>query len=268
MKSSTFLVRFLFSMAVLGQTGGTSLGASADGIHYAFEIQKENYVMGEPIWAMITVSNGAPNEIMFKLQHDADNSYVFSSDNKKGVEVLSPYLSFGGFYEKHLLQPGEVYTGKIFLSDYMRFTVPGPYTVICTPTFPVETKEGPVRIEGVYSDKIYVSQDDEKLQQIVDQYAESLRGDDVVSRAGAVKLLAAMRNSMTLNLLKEALADNSEEIVYLALDGISWINNKDAQSIMEEYVLGHGQTRTGLYAERLLSGAKAPAATGLSGADE
>lgn len=261
----SYVVYCCFSLIVLGLSTARAQTTDVNlPFQFSFSIEKDNYVMGEPIWAWMTVSNSSQQEIELKIQYGAENSYVFSVTNTEGFNILDPYLSMAGFYQRDPIHPGEIYSRKIFLSDYLRFTKPGIFGVLCKPTFPIETPSGTIRIEKTFGDEVEVVRDDEKLQQIINQIAGSLHDDFAVNRAGAVQLLAATRHPLALPLLTEALSDENEEIVYRAIDGISWIEGAESRSVLAEYVQEHSETRAGQYAKRLLEQYATSGGDGLS----
>lgn len=222
-----------------------------ESIRFDFSVENERYVVGEPMWARATVSNGSPQEIWLAIQYGPDNSYRFFVEGN-AAERLDPYHYMGGFFEKEPVPPGGVHVRRIFLSSYLRFRQPGTFRVSCMPTFPIETPDGKRWIEGRFGDEVEVVRDDEKLREIVARLAQDLEARQGVARDGAVQQLAAMRHPLALAPLQRVLADRDESRVRAALEGIAGTEGPEAREILVEFARQQGETRLGQHARRML----------------
>ncbi|NCC94546.1 MAG: HEAT repeat domain-containing protein [Opitutae bacterium] len=230
-----------------------------ESIRFGFSIENDRYVVGEPMWAQATVSNGSPQEIWLAIQYRPDNSYRFFVEDN-AAERLDPYYYMGGFFEKEPVPPGGVHVRRILLSSYLRFNRPGTFCVWCMPTFPIETPDGKRWIEGRFGDEVEMVRDDEKLRKIVAGLEGGLDARDWEARENAIRQLVVVRHPLALAPLQRVLADSDRSHVQSALEGIAGTEGAEAWDILTDFVRRQGNTRIGQYARRLLERRDAAAA--------
>lgn len=103
-----------------------------------FSIEKNNYLLGEPIYVQFIIKNSGDSVFIFEeggdyrglLIHERYRFRVFHDDGHE-LTNKEPGLCFGGLGNNIELKKGEKFRAYIALNPYANLLYPGNYTVLC-----------------------------------------------------------------------------------------------------------------------------------------
>jgi hypothetical protein len=245
-------------LALALMTGCVACGAEAfpeKSVKLKLSCQKVEYVLDEPIWATLTITNETESMVEFTIGNGSDDSYTFAVSNATtgSFVMLDPYFPFGGLTQRQRLRPGEMFVREILLTEYIWFKKPSNYNVQCKIKFSILSKGHGVIINPPPSMEIAINRDENSLIKILREISESAKNSNPQARTRAVRSLVSVRNSLVLPFLIEPLEDNDAAVVEQALQGISRIGGPEAMKILSQYAKKHEGTRLGKFSAGLMN---------------
>ena len=220
---------------------------------------KGDYVIGEPVWATLSVSNGTDSIVEFAIGYSQDDSFTFAVSNsiEGSYEMLSPYSPFGGLMETQVLRPSEVLSREILLTEYIVFKKPDRYVIRCRVTFPIRSNGGAVAASESLATEIVLRSDENRLENVLREISTAAtRSPNSLIRGRAVRSLASVPSPFVLGVLRQALDDKNGEVVEGALVGISRTGGSERIKLLSEYASKHEGTELSTFATRLVDKAQ------------
>ena len=225
----------LLTAAVLATGAGMAQESSMEKVQASFQAEKSSYVLGEPVWVTYSLMNHGGETLRFAVGNGRKDGFDFSVDSPDGAgfENVFAHMPPGGLTVKELLAPGQTYTRRILLTEYIRFREPGTYTVTCKGNFDIGGEIGSVKgTQNISTIELVMQKDDEALAAIVEQISACLMDENPASRSEAARMLATVRHPCVLEHLQGALQDKDDMVVEYALRGIYNVGNADAKNIL------------------------------------
>ncbi|MFH1823921.1 MAG: HEAT repeat domain-containing protein [Candidatus Firestonebacteria bacterium] len=225
-------------------------------VECSFVLEKDTFVLGEPIYLIYKIKNQISNKIIFIVGNGRKDSFEFNvinSNNLNKYKVLNPYYEFGGITAKRFVESGQDYSYRILLNKYINFCKEGKFDVECKGNFPVEDgKDNLINIKNIGVVHFKIKEDKKTFLKIIKNLQSKLSDNHYEIREEAIRALTSIRQEEVIKILASALKNEDEYIVEIALDGLGeFRDNDEAKKIVTKFASDHKGTRLGEWAERI-----------------
>lgn len=141
-------------------------GVLPEGISLGYEPEKTDYFIGEPIFVRFTLKNDGAEEFHFEGGgdtrvvggHGRKTRYAFTAHSDDGARAVDPFpypILMGGWGAPGPVKPGDAYELELQLLWYLKFPVPGTYTVRCYQSLGFGSPKITIEEAGFYEDYTY-----------------------------------------------------------------------------------------------------------------
>lgn len=239
----------------------TSLADKEAELFTVFSCEKNEYLLGEPIWAIITVSNNLNHPVEFNIGYGPDDSFLFSAV-VEGNTVTHESYPTDYFLIKESLATYCVYTRKVLLTSYLEFEQIGKHEIICKTTFSPKYVGMDVKMASSLSDEIFIIRDEESLKALFMELSKGLHDEEASSRWHTIDVMASTKNSNILKYIEPMMRDKDEFVARGAVHAVSRIGTIEAEEILRTFISSNQNESIKNYAtwhlERLLKNKNKP----------
>ncbi|MDF7802012.1 hypothetical protein P4C99_21225 [Pontiellaceae bacterium B1224] len=233
----------------------------AENIHVKLVTMKDTYLLGEPVWADVVVSNGASRPIEIHIGNSPDDGITMCKVDEENDPLLSfyPYTQ-DYFLDKESVGSGSNFVKRVLISHYLGFSSPGKRRIQYEVNYPIYVDGQRLKVfknSGKVCLNIY--KDDLALKQGMLIIAKGLESKSFQQRASTLDVLSSTRHPYALPYLASALDEEEHAVICLALARISEIDSQESIDIIRKFIERNSDRSLGVYAKNQLRKAQSRA---------
>jgi HEAT repeats len=223
------MITILLTLAII-QPAKTAIKQPGD--IASFSIDSRQITLHEPVLINFVVKNTQPNPITFDLGSDRKESFRVTLTLPDGTQTKPQQLVIHGFARtgKIKIPPGEVFSQRLLIDEWIELPVPGIYVVRIEMIAPILSQQGQVITQGV-SDNFNI-QVLPRSQRALEEICKTLLDQLITSNSQGqaieiATILSFIKDPVAIPYL-ERMLKSGRRVEQKAVDGLARINSPEA----------------------------------------